>query len=101
MNDDERTGDGRRSQLKGDKWPRPEKESDESEDSFHDKLAGFYALLYFFDDLFDAIVNILPEGASIVTRLVKSMKALLGSDSTAGSVQAQEPHNDKEPVLHQ
>jgi len=99
--DDVRTGDGRRSELKGDKWPRPERESDESEDSFHDKLAGFYALSFFFDDLFDAIVNILPDCACIVTRLLQSLKSILGSDSTLGSVQAQEPHNDKKPVLHQ
>jgi hypothetical protein len=86
---EERAGDGRRSELKADKWHRPERAQGVSEDSFHDSLAGFYALPYFFDDLSDAIVNILPDCANTVNRLVKTMKSFdsfLGSDRTKGTV---------------
>jgi hypothetical protein len=78
---EERAGDGRRSELKGVKWHRPERAQGDSEDSFYDRLAGFYALSYFFDDFFYAIVNILQDCANIVNRLVKAMKSFLGSNA--------------------
>ena len=97
--DAERSGDGKRSECKGDAWPKPEKATDESEDSFLKKLAGYYALQYFFSELFQAIINILPRGACFTTQFWPCMTSFLASDKTDGDVEAQDPHNDKEPVL--
>jgi hypothetical protein len=97
--DAERSGDGKRSECKGDNWPKPEKATEESEDSFLKRLAGYYALRYFFSELFEAIINILPRGASFTTQLWPCMMSFLSSDKTDGDVEAQDPHNDKKPLL--
>lgn len=95
----DRSGDERRSECKGDKWPRPEKAINESEDNFLNRLAGYYALQYFFSELFHAIINILPRGANFTTQFWPCMSSFLASDRTDGDVEAQDPHNDKVPRL--
>jgi hypothetical protein len=93
----ERPGDGRRTELKGFKWVKPEKGEDEPADRFHDRMAGYLALKYFFSDLFEAITKILPFPANISSQLFESMYSLLASDGTDGDVEAQSPHNDVKP----
>jgi serine/threonine protein kinase len=93
----ERAGDGLRSESKGFKWVKPEKRVNESTDHFHDRMAGFFALKFFFSDLFDAISKILPYPADISSQLFGEMYSLLSSDGTNGEVEAQSPHNDIKP----
>lgn len=97
--DVKRAGDGRRAELKGDKWPRPERKDGETRESWLKKLAGFYALQHFYEALFRAIINILPPNANIDTRLYPCMYSILSSDRRTGDVEAQDPHNDKKPVF--
>ena len=94
---EERAGDGLRSESKGFNWVKPEKREDEPTDCFHDRMAGYLALKYFFFDLFDAIIKILPLPADISPQLFDSMYSLLASDGTNGDVAAQSPHNDMKP----
>jgi hypothetical protein len=93
----DRAGDGLRSESKGFKWVKPEKRVHESTDHFHDRMAGFFALKFFFSDLFDAISKILPYPADISSQLFDTMYSLLSSDGTNGEVEAQSPHNDIKP----
>ena len=95
--EEERSGDRRRAELKGFKWVKPEKGEDEPADQFYDRMAGFFALKFFFHDLFEAITTILPLPADISSQLFDSMYSLLASDSTYGDVEAQSPHNDIKP----
>ena len=99
---DERSGDIRRSEMKRDKWARPEMMDQESRDSFLDKLAGYYLLLYFYEALFTAVVNILPQHANISVSLALNMASVLSAErehtgDTIAGASAQDPHNDKKP----
>ncbi len=94
---DERSGDGLRAELKGNNWKRPEKQDGESLHSFHDRLAGFFALKYFFEALFEALSKILPTGSNFNSQLYATMYSLLASDGRVGDVAAQGPHNDIRP----
>jgi hypothetical protein len=95
---EERSGDERRSELKGDKWERPTRMEGDSHDRFWDKMAGYYALIFFYDALFNALTNILPIGSNISAHLFKTMHSVLSSDGREGDVEAQDPHNDIRPV---
>jgi hypothetical protein len=97
----ERSGDGLRSEAKGCKWVRPEKIEGESTDHFHDRMAGYHALKFFFQDLFEAITKILPMPSNISSQLYDTMYSLLSSDGTNGEVEAQGPHNDIKPQRSQ
>ena len=93
----ERSGDGLRAELKGDNWTMPEKQDGESLHSFHDRLAGFFALKYFIEALFEALSKILPTGSNYNSQLYATMYSLLASDGRKGNVAAQGPHTDIRP----
>ena len=95
---DQRSGDGRRAESKGNRWNRPERKDDECQEQFFDRLAGYYALRFFYDALFEAVTKILPYGSNISSQLFKNMFSLLASDGTEGGVEAQDPHTDIRPA---
>ena len=65
---------------------------------FYDRMAGYYALRFFYQELFDAVTKILPYGSNISSQLFEDMYSLLSSDSSEGNVEAQDPHTDIRPV---
>jgi serine/threonine protein kinase len=94
----QRAGDGRRTESKGSRWKRPERGDCDSQDQFYDRMAGYYALRFFYQALFDAVTKILPYGSNISSQLFEDMYSLLSSDSSEGNVEAQDPHTDIRPV---
>ncbi len=96
---DDTSGDGRRREMKGDKWKRPVMKSGESKEAFLDRMAGYRFLLAFYDVIFYAMANVLPKGAAVRTSLDRNKTSLLMSDARKGRVQHQEVHFDLAPSL--
>ena len=92
------TGDNRRRECKGDKWPRPRPRQGESNESFLDRLAGYKFLLAFYDIVFYRTANVLPSKADIRPSLDRAKTSLLLSDASKGDVKLQDWHLDTEPM---
>ena len=93
-----RVGDGLRSESKGLKWEIPKQKEGEERPAFLDRMAGYYALKYFYEALFLAIIRILPSDSNFSSQLYDSMYSLLASDGRNGNAGAQDPHNDIKPA---
>ncbi len=72
-----------RSELKGLKWEIPKQKEGEERPAFLDRMAGYYALKYFYEALFRAISNFLPGNSQFSSQLYNSMYSLLAFDGPA------------------
>ena len=61
-------------------------------------MAGYYALLFFYKALFDAVSKIHPYGSNISFQLFYNIFSILSCDRSTGDVDAQDPYNDTRPV---
>ena len=92
-------GDKRRSQSKGPRWEKPERNVGESDDSYLDRWAGFHYLPIFMKDVHTAVTKVLPSESSVCDSFKKELVAAICSDAEEGTVKDQIMHMDKPPKL--